>query len=139
MRTIIINWNSKLTMMHELIDREDPRCLYCHSECDFNLSDFGGSMAVVSRTQAEILDCRSCKERFIIHSRDDNGETKYTAFFFTCKKFLVAVHYHTNEFSIHMMKAKMIGEVPVQVPAFSVNFSDKKALHKKLKTYVTFS
>lgn len=128
-----------MTMMHELIDKEDPRCLYCQSECDFHLSDLGGTMAIVSRTQAEILDCRSCKERFIIHSVDDNGETKYTAFFFTCKKFMVAVHYPKNEFAIHTMKAKMIGDLPVWVPPFSVNFSDKKGLHKKLKTYVTFS
>lgn len=122
-------------MMHELIDREDPKCLYCHSECDYTMSGRG----VTSRTQAEVLDCRSCKERFIIHSTDFNNETQYTAFFFTCKKFLVAVQYSSNQYAIHKMKAKMIGVEPVMVPPFSVDFSDKKALHKKLKTYVTFS
>lgn len=134
-------------MMHELIDKEDPRCLYCGSECDFKV--YGIDLAAVQplpviSSDAEMLDCRSCKERFIIHSdQTPTGETVYQRFFFSCKDLMVAHHYDKDMFAIFRITKSKKKSLPdnsaIWVPSFEVDFSDKKKLHKKLETYVVFS
>ena len=138
-------------MMHELIDREDPRCLYCNSECDL-IQDgqviLGpGSVNHIGQVwEVQILTCRNkkCHEVFEIHWFDNRGEIKMTHFVFTCKKITVMHRYDEDNFGIGGKELLCPGEHDFKfakffVPKFEVNFSDKKALHKKLKTYLTFS
>lgn len=136
-----------MTTTHELISPDDPRCLYCNSDVDVELK--GESIArSANRFDVEVLTCRKCKEKFEIHSINTvGGETVYNTFVFTCKDLCVQHVYAGKTFWIGGLKLlyesldnTMGTEEPmVKIPAFEVEFSDKKALHKKLKTYLTFS
>lgn len=153
MRTRTTSWSSRLTMMHELIDREDPRCLYCHSECD--IEQDGTSISLYSSGdtyECQILTCRKCKEVFEIHWYDHSGDIFYHAFLFTCKELTVFDFYPRptdmeEHFAIGTRDQlyKQWKDDPRnfprknRVPAFPVDFFNKRALHKKLKTYLTFS
>lgn len=121
--------------MHELIDQEDPRCLYCNGKCDIA---FEGKTIAHSAQMYDIdtLTCQECGERFCIDSLQNSaGETTYVAFTFTCKKYDVVFLYSDAAFDIFTRKGKHI----TTLPAFEVDFSDKKKLFQKLKTYVIFS
>jgi len=136
------SWSSKLTMMHELIDREDPRCLYCKSDCDIQLGY--GFLAATPSYNVDILTCRKCNERFEIHWLGDIDPTQITAFVFTCKKWVVFFKYDAG-FSIGGKELLWGNKSPhptselKYILPFEVDFSDKKKLQKKLKTYLTFS
>lgn len=126
--------------MHELIDREDPRCLYCNSECDVRVDGFG--IGLISH-DVNILSCRKCKEIFEIHSINKNGETTYTSFVFTCKR-LAVVNSYAHGFAIggrEYLYGKWTANTYYDnyISPFDIDFSDKKKLHKKLKTYLVFS
>jgi hypothetical protein len=123
------------TKMHELIDPKDPVCLYCNGPCDIALDDrFLSSSTTIYDT--EILTCQDCNEKFSIASfQNEKGETTYMAFSFTCKKYQVVFLYADESFDLYTRRGKHI----VTLPPFQVNFSDKKKLFEKLKTYVIFS
>lgn len=128
--------------LHELIDRDDPSCLYCKSPCDLMQDGF---LALTSLYyECQILTCRKCKEIFEIHWVEDNGETRYVAFVFTCKDIVVDYQYADG---IHIGGRELLyhnkfGTKPITggfLPAFPIDFSNKRKLHNKLKTYLVFS
>ena len=121
--------------LHELIDKDIPKCLYCDSDVSVELSSEWIPHTFL-RADLEILTCTKCKEQFsIISLQGDSGVTEYTGFIFSCKKFRVFFNYIEDYFDISDKKGKHI----TAIPSFEVDFSDKKKLHKKLKTYVLFS
>lgn len=120
---------------HELIGQDEPKCLYCHSDVDISSSSqwLPGSNL---RSDTEGLDCRKCKECFWIHStQGDNAVTEITGFTFSCKDFFVFFNYIEDYFDVKDKNRKFL----FAIPSFSVDFSDKKKLHEKLKTYLLFS
>jgi hypothetical protein len=133
-------------MMHELIDQNEPKCLYCNADFDTNAmsikSSSGSSMAhlipvksFLTRYDIETLYCVDCKEKFQIHSnQNDEGETTYTGFTFTCNTFEVFFNYIESYFGISKN-----GKHIIAIPSFQADFSDKKKLLEKLKTYIVFS
>lgn len=130
-------------MMHELIDREDPKCLYCNSDCDFKHDGFFPAGISNLYYELEILTCRKCKEIFEIHWIDDAGEFRYLSFVFTCKD-IVVLNRYSSGYSIGGKEFLYVnwsaGKNPDNfIPAFPVDFSNKNKLYKKLKTYVVFS
>lgn len=132
-------------MMHELIDQEDPRCLYCQSEVDIHLDGLPVKGNAGISFNVETLTCRSCGETFEIYSEDyPSGKTVYTSFLFSCKDICVLHDYDKKEFTIGNINLlwKNLNKdtsFDVNITVFNIDFSDKKKLYKKLKTYVTFS
>jgi hypothetical protein len=129
--------------LHTLIDREDPKCLYCGSDCDISLCGnaplFGNSI-----TDEETLSCRSCLEYFTITSEAGYAGTTYISFIFSCKDILVNCLYAQDVFNLKksLLKKKIILDVKhagVNIPSFNIDFSNKEELYKKLKTYLIFS
>lgn len=139
-------------MMHELIDRENPRCLYCDNDCDVN---FNGEYIAGSSIQynVDILICQKCKEVFEIHSEQQSVEdqTEYLGFSFTCKQYYVYYAYKSGEFHLGKNTESFTAiKNPINfiwwrvahstvLPWFEVSFSDKEKLYNKLKTYILFS
>ena len=122
-------------MLHELIDRDEPKCLYCNSDVDLNLNSEWIPQTSL-KVDKETLTCRKCKESFIIHSIQDHyGYTDYIGFTFTCKTYKVFFNYAESYFDISDKNGKYI----IALPSFSPDFSDKEKLHEKIKTYITFS
>lgn len=104
-----------------------------------------GSPMFRMRFECQILKCPKCKETFEIHwTESEDNETQFWAFIFTCKKITVLHHYKTG-FSMggKELLTKEEYYIPQKgteyIPEFYVDFSDKKKLHKKLKTYLVFS
>lgn len=123
-------------MMHELIDRDEPKCLYCNSDVDVNLRSAWLPNTFL-KADNEILSCRKCKEIFAIHSlQGEDGNTEYTGFTFTCKEYSVFFNYIESYFDISSAKDK---KHIMAIPSFIVDFSDKNKLYEKLKTYLVFS
>jgi DNA-directed RNA polymerase subunit RPC12/RpoP len=122
-------------MTHELIDKNEPKCLYCNSEIFYELkSDWLPNTSL--KVDSEIITCHKCKEEFKIHSlQGSDGVTEYTGFTFTCKSYCVFFNYIESYFDISDKKGKHI----VAIPSFTVDFSDKNKLYDKLKTYLIFS
>ena len=122
-------------MLHELISRYDPRCLYCDSGIFFELkSEWLPNTSL--KVDVEILTCQKCKEVFKIHSlQGGDGKTEYNGFTFTCKGYRVFFNYIESYFDISDEKGKHI----VAIPSFTVDFSDKTKLYDKIKTYLIFS
>ncbi len=144
-------------MLHELIDREDPRCLYCNSDCDLKQDGIPMSMSSTNHTyEVQILTCRNCQEIFEIHWYEtDQQVTQYYGFVFTCKDLLVFNMYlmkpyedldgafclgkrSKNLWKHHKNKPANFPFRP-RIPPFPVDFSDKEKLYEKLKTYLVFS
>lgn len=127
--------------MHELIDREDPKCLYCQSDFDIKLES-DSSVSLNPVYNIEILTCQKCKEVFQIYWWDDND---VDSFQFSCKEIVVLHTYDGLYKGFHigdkraLRPSHMQRNESVSVPEFFVDFSDKKKLHKKLKTYLIFS
>jgi transcription elongation factor Elf1 len=124
--------------LHELIDKDTPKCLYCSFAFTDDSLDLKSDWLPGTSLKAdkEILTCSNCKERFEIHSlQGDDGITEYTGFTFTCKEFRVFFNYIEDYFDISGKRDKHI----VAIPSFTVNFSDKNKLYEKLKTYTIFS
>jgi len=122
-------------MLHELIDKDDPRCLYCNSEIVYELkSEWLPNTSL--KADAEILTCQKCKEVFKIHSlQGGDGVTEYTGMTFSCKGYRIFNSYIESYFSIFDDKGKHI----VTIPSFVVDFSNKNKLYEKIKTYLIFS
>lgn len=120
---------------HELINQNEPRCLYCFSEIDYSMSSqwLPGSNL---RSDTETLTCRKCKESFWIHSlQGDDAETVINGFTFSCKDFWVFFNYIEDYFDVKDKHRKFL----FAIPSFEVDFSDKDKLYEKLKTYLLFS
>lgn len=131
------NQTKNLTNLHELVDREDPKCLYCGKQCEVSLEGtrLSGSNLIEDH---DILLCRSlnCRERFRIDSiQHPDGETEFVGFHFTCKGYLINYKYDEKEFEIADRSRKRI----CVCPPFEVDFSDKNKLYEKIKTYIVFS
>ena len=132
-------------MIHELIDKDVPCCLYCNAEFDTNAMSIRSSsgyvayklgQANIARSDAETLYCVDCKEKFEIHStQTDDGVTIYSGFTFTCKGFEVFVDYTQCVIDISDLK----GTHTSAIPSFNPDFSDRDKLYEKLKTYLIFS
>lgn len=135
-------------ILHELIDKDVPCCLYCNAEFDSNAISISSNSSYLTykmklgiinnvvRSDIETLYCVDCKETFEIYShQSDDGETHYTGFNFTCKKLSIKCKYIESIFDISDLK----GERHVTIPSFNPDFSDKDKLHEKLKTYLIFS
>jgi hypothetical protein len=122
-------------MLHELIDRDDPKCLYCHSGIVYELKS-EWLPATPLKIDVELISCNKCKEVFKIHSiQGADGHTEYNGMTFTCKGYHVFFNYIESYFDISDEKGKHI----VAIPSFTVDFSDKSKLYEKLKTYLIFS
>ena len=119
---------------HELIDKDDPRCLYCNSEIFYELkSEWLPNTSL--KVDSEILTCQKCKEEFKIHSlQGGDGNTEYTGFTFSCKEYSVFFNYIEDYFDV-----KQHDKYAFAIPSFIVDFSDKNKLYEKLKTYLIFS
>jgi hypothetical protein len=130
------------TKLHELIDREDPKCLYCNSDFDIELSGdyIGGSSSMLN---VDILSCRNCHEQFEITSIDEADNV--IAFAFTCKGIVIRNVYHLQSFILggkellYGIISSSYPENPNYIPEFNIDFSDKNKLYEKLKTYLIFS
>lgn len=136
-------------MLHELIDRESPKCLYCNTECNIG-KDGEFIMRGSESYDVDLLTCRSCNEVFEIHSMQHaDGTTEYNAFLFSCKELCIFCSYITNEFYIGnhrdmpyagyydlILQAK---RWKTCLPSFEVDFSNKDKLYEKIKTYLLFS
>lgn len=131
--------------LHELIDREDPSCLYCKATCDLKQDGFFIAGTLSLYYEVQILTCRKCHEIFEIHWIDDNGETKFLCFVFTCKEIAVTDKYdegfHIGSKGIlyDNWKGGISTYLGTEIPAFPVDFSNKRKLYNKLKTYLVFS
>lgn len=122
-------------MLHELIDRDEPRCLYCNSYTNINFVNERLPNSSLLLEKEELL-CSKCEEVFIIHCIQNSfGETEYDGFTFTCNNYRVYYNYIESYFDISDLSKKHI----TAIPAFEVNFSDKEKLYNKLKTYLIFS
>lgn len=127
------------------MDKNVPCCFYCGVEFDLNaisLSSSSGYIAYklgqmnIARTDRETLFCVDCKERFEILSHQQNdGETVYTGFVFTCNGLEVYCHYEDSTFEITNLK----GEHKTTIPEFEPDFTNRDKLHEKLRTYLLFS
>lgn len=134
-------------MMHELIDQEDPKCLYCGGQCSISLEGYKAPLGCSD--DREILTCNLCGEVFTIFSmQSSEGETSYYAFSFSCKDITVIYSYNDKKFGLfcHKKTEPMIDEdgsiedtSPTKVSVFKVDFSDKNKLYNKLKIYALFS
>lgn len=134
--------------LHELINKEEPKCLYCKTLCDFKMDGRASTPANPDAYYVEILTCtnKKCKEVFEIHGWEDTGEI--TDFVFSCKNIVIinkypqlsgiAVGFNIGDKS-NLWPKMFGGRVTINVPLFQVDFSDKKKLYKKLKTYLVFS
>lgn len=123
--------------LHELIDKDEPQCLYCNSATDLSLSLKSEWLPNTSlKVDVEVIACQKCNEEFKIHSlQGGDGNTEYNGFTFTCKSYRVFFNYIEDYFDISDKKGKYI----VAIPSFTVDFSDKDKLFDKLKTYLVFS
>jgi hypothetical protein len=122
--------------MHELIDRFDPVCLYCGTRCITTLE--GTRLQTGEIEDHDILQCQKCREIFRVESiQNPEGETRYTGFQFTCNKLRIIYKYDEEKFRISDLNDR--NKEPIVIPTFEVDFSDKKKLHEKLKTYILFS
>lgn len=127
--------------LHELIDREDPKCLYCDSFCDDYMD--GESISHNINYYVQIFRCRKCHETFEIHWIDDMVKTKMQGFLFTCEP-LTVFNLYNKGFSIggkelHFSRWKSLNPGFNFIEEFEVDFSNKNKLLEKLKTYLIFS
>lgn len=121
-------------LLHESIDPNEPKCLYCNSDVDTGLSS-EYLMNTGIRADVETLTCKKCKEVFEIHSTQGlDGTTVIGGFAFSCKRLRIFHNYAEPHFEI----SKGLGLV-IRIPEFPIDFSNKKKLHEKLKTYIIFS
>lgn len=131
-------------MLHELIDRENPLCLYCQGELDLKHDGFFPGGIVSLTYDVQMLTCRDCDEVFEIHWIDDAGKVTYAAFVFTCNE-IVVFNLYADGFFVggnELLYQNWVGasaKLENSIPAFNVDFSDKKKLFKKLRTYLVFS
>jgi len=124
-------------MLHELIDRDDPKCLYCGRQCEVSFEGMRIKGTALIEDH-DILTCRSlnCRAVFRIDSiQKPDGETEFIGFHFTCVDYFIYYKYSSGKFEINDRKRVLI----TACPAFEVDFSDKNKLLEKLRTYLIFS
>lgn len=124
---------------HKLIDQEEPRCLYCNSECDIHLDGFA---AASPSYNVDLLTCRKCNEQFEIHWLGDIDPIKVVSFVFTCKNLAVCYDYEKGFYvggQEVLWKTQKSALALSLIEPFDVDFSDKKKLYKRLKTCLVFS
>ena len=132
---------------HKLIDREKPECLFCKSDVNLHISSVGYPAYTV-----DSLTCRNkkCKTIFEIHAYEDSDyEDNVVAFTFTCKDLCIRNNYATGAavgtvlIGAHDLLYSKRGisapYIELGIDSLSFDFSNKKKLYKKLKTYVVFS
>lgn len=123
-------------MLHELIDREDPKCLYCNSNTEFNSDSISSSHGTTYNK--ETITCCACKEIFeILSTQNLEGVTSYTAFHFSCNGIFVLNYYDIDVF--YFSTKSFVSKNWEEIPKFEVSFFDKNKLYEKLKTYLLFS
>jgi hypothetical protein len=123
--------------MHELIDKEQPKCLYCDSDCEVEHEGEWVPPAFNCTYDRDIIICSSCKEKFEIHeSQAADGDTKQVGFGFTCKIYFVFFNYPENYFDLYQNQDR---KYITTIPPFEVDFSDINKLYNKIKTYILFS
>lgn len=112
--------------MNNLIDEDDPKCLYCNGICK---TTHDSDATLITDRYA----CLICGEVF---------EKSYTIgfepgiFSFTCQDLYIIVFAKTAKFAVSSIdKNNKINYIPY----FDINFSNKNSLYQKLKTYLTFS
>jgi transcription elongation factor Elf1 len=124
--------------LHELIDKDTPKCLYCNVAFTDDSLDLKSEWLPNTSLKAdkEMLTCNNCREEFeILSLQGSDGVTEYTGFTFTCKKYRVFFNYIEDYFDISDQRGKHI----IAIPSFTVDFSNKQKLYQKLKTYLVFS
>jgi hypothetical protein len=126
-------------MLHELIDWQDPQCLYCQASCDTELRGLHPNYNVNTYT------CRGCRETFEIHWGGFVDVEEIAVFSFTCRDLMVC-HQYGHGFAIdnHSLlwdgsRSPKSTNVQHCIPPFDVDFSDKDKLYRKLQTYLVFS
>lgn len=120
---------------HKLIDKYEPKCLYCYSDVDVSSSSQWLPNTNL-RSDTETLTCRKCKESFWIHSlQGDDGRTEINGFTFSCNDFWVFFNYPESYFDVKDKGRNYL----YAIPAFPLDFSDREKLCQKLKTYLIFS
>lgn len=106
-----------MKMMHNLIDKYEPRCLYCKGDVSFAHTGTR-YLASLSSTHCETLTCLYCKEKFHIYSsQDETGETRYRGFSFTCEDYVVFNDYIESYFEISARKGNFMISLPRKPPA----------------------
>lgn len=132
-------------LLHELIDRDYPKCLYCQGGMNVKVEGDDWSFNVF---EVVILTCRVCNEVFEIHStgQSDTGDLRdadCTSFLFSCVDICARVVYSENicYLNDHNLKwpTGLTSSGLQTVPMFDIDFSDKQKLYTKLRTYLIFS
>jgi len=126
-------------MLQKLIDKDDPKCLYCKSRCNFQLNSDSSPRSITY--VIEIYSCQNCGEVFEIRNWEGDA-IENAQFIFSCKEFAV-LSVPNNGFHIASRNSlwpsyHKKGEC-VDIAEFNVDFSDKEKLYQKLKTYIVFS
>ena len=121
---------------HNLIDPENPKCLYCHNLITTIVRDSQSIIGTGLYQDNETFICLYCKEHFIIITYlDSNNETEYIAFGFTTENYAIYHWYELKEFEImDRKKEKFITSLSL----FDVDFSDKEKISNKIDIYLTF-
>jgi hypothetical protein len=117
--------------LHNLINMDDPVCLYCQAYCDV-FQDAKGYPPLVTNAYT----CQKCKEKFEMFVVDGSN-VKYIGFSFTCNHYKVWQSYINNKLGLANISFDAIDYI--WVPYFEVDFSKKEELYKKIKTYILFA
>jgi len=114
--------------LYELIDQDDPKCLYCNSECNVSSTQFN-----------DAFKCNKCHEVLKIHYKiniNNSNPSKIYVYTLSCKDLLIYIYQNNKAFFI----IGYINEIDLMnIPYFQIDFSDKEKLYRKLKTYIIFS
>jgi hypothetical protein len=112
---------------HKLMDENNPKCLYCNSNCD--VSGWGSGMQ-----WGNDFTCQQCGEVFQTEHSEDSP---VGGFMFSCDKIKIYHDYANQKFGLIKIDPK--STAISWVPEFDINFADKEAFYQKIKTYLIFS
>jgi hypothetical protein len=110
--------------------------------CDVKLDGTAITPINTVSRNIEILTCVKCKEVFEIHWWED---CDIDSFVFSCKDIAVLCVYDGQYAGFHIGNIKNLWpsrhtqDDSIDIPFFEIDFSYKKILHEKLKTYLVFS
>jgi hypothetical protein len=119
-------------LLHKLFNTDNPTCLYCQGSCWTR----GWGEALMT---ADTHTCKDCGEAFQItgmYSATD--EVDVEGFSFTCNGIKAHHNYRLKSFGLSKVTEDSWKHALIWIPEFSVDFSDKEGLFKKLKIYLTF-
>ena len=116
---------------HKLFDENEPKCLYFDSNCD--VSGWGSGVQWGNK-----YTCQKCAEIFEISYFAVGDLTQpVDGFVFSCNDLKISHNYTLKSFAIIKMDPS---SASIEwIPEFDINFADKNALYKKIKTYLIFS